>query len=151
MFLRASRSIDFVYNIGYAAWEEPVGFTYNKLILFVATGLFLPLVMFNLLIAIISDTFERVEADKELIDIKGIIGVLLDYSYFSRVVRSLICSYVKEHPTFVHLAVSKQDLEREAIEVQISELEKELNSLEDELVDANLRLHDNRGGLGGLD
>jgi hypothetical protein len=58
------RSIDYIYNIAFGQWDETSGYNGNRYIVFILYTSFLTLVMLNLLIAIISRTFENFQANR---------------------------------------------------------------------------------------
>ena len=66
-----------VYQIGYGNWEDTELRVFFYL-LFITESLLLPLVMFNLLIAIISKTYEEFEEDQELKDLTELFEILND-------------------------------------------------------------------------
>lgn len=61
----------------------------------------LTLIMFNLLIAIISKTFEDVEANKELTDMHELVEMLLDYGSFA----SFFNCVKNSDKKYLHLAI----------------------------------------------
>ena len=128
-----ANGIDYVYNLGYGAWADSIVFDYNEYFYFALAAFVFPLVMFNLLIAIISDTFERVERKKELTDIRGIVDVLLDFSYFSSVFRKMVFKSSKNEGKYLHLIKAKKERLDE-------ELEHKMNLMTRSCKDAKIKI-----------
>lgn len=53
------KSMDYIYNIAFGQWDETRDYNPNRYLVFILYTSFLTLVMLNLLIAIISKTFEK--------------------------------------------------------------------------------------------
>ena len=89
------RTSDIIYNWGYGNWDDPNEM--NDLIFFfyIHTGLFIGLVMFNLLIAIISGTYEEYTEDRMMVDLEEILDMLSEMANFLRVARSVKEVFVK--------------------------------------------------------
>lgn len=83
------QGIIFSYNMCFCAWEGAFEFNTSQYIVFLVGSCLIPLIMFNLLIAIITDTYIKVESEKVLRDIRGIVDVLLDFSYFTIMLRKI--------------------------------------------------------------
>ena len=128
-----ANGVDYVYNLGYAAWQNSILFSYNEYFYFALASFVFPLVMFNLLIAIISDTFERVERKKELTDIRGIVDVLLDFSYFSSVFRRLIFRSGKNEGKYLHLIKAKKERLDEELELKINVMTRSCKDAKDKV------------------
>lgn len=77
-------AFDAMYNVAYGGWEGSNEYNMNQYFHFLVNTIFLPLIMLNLLIAIISKTFEDFEEKKEVSDIKETIDMLQDFNYFIR-------------------------------------------------------------------
>lgn len=52
------KRLNSIYDVGFAAWPDRVNFPWNFYFYFILEAVIIPLVMFNLLIAIISLTYE---------------------------------------------------------------------------------------------
>ena len=100
-------SVNNVYQLAYANWEPDDTLNQNEYIVFLLGTVFLPLIMFNLLIAIISQTYERFTANRTVVNMRELVALLVDWNYF-------LTFYKKGWPwdesctTFVQLIVSKQ-------------------------------------------
>ena len=71
-----------IYDVGFAAWPNRENFPWNFYFYFVLEAVIIPLVMFNLLIAIISLTYEKIEEQKEFYDLRELTEILADYGRF---------------------------------------------------------------------
>ena len=60
---------DLTYGVGFGAWDANTSFTWHVYFYFLLETILFPLIMFNLLIAIISKTFEDCEENKDITDI----------------------------------------------------------------------------------
>lgn len=71
-----------VYKLGYGDWNHPNNFNFNQVIVFIFSSVLLPLIMWNMLIAIISSTFERFESNKIVVNAREIVQMLIDWNHF---------------------------------------------------------------------
>ena len=74
------KKINQVYDVGFGNWDGAGDYPANLYTLFMFQNILFPLVMFNLLIAIISKTYEDFEENKDRVDIEELIAILIDYS-----------------------------------------------------------------------
>ena len=106
-FVDYLESVDYVYQLAYSAWEPADSLNINQYVVFLFSTLFLPLIMFNLLIALISQTYERFTANKTVVNMRELVALLVDWNYF-------ITFYKKGWPwddkcsTYIQLLISKQ-------------------------------------------
>ena len=77
-------SLDYYYNLANGNWEPDIsqGFNSNQLIIFYISGIILAIMMMNLLIAVISLTFDKFYEIQELVDIRVRTEILYDHSEF---------------------------------------------------------------------
>lgn len=77
-------SINYVYNLALGAWNPLTKdqLVFVDIINFVFNTSFFNLLMINLLIAIISRTFENFQNNKEAINVRDSIGMILEVGYF---------------------------------------------------------------------
>lgn len=128
--LSAFKGLDYVYNLGYGAWDNTNEYTANQYFYFFIGTIFFPLIMFNLLIAIISATFERVEQSKELNDIKGTIDVLMDYSLFASAFKkrtNIEVMETDEEDHYIHLIKQKREDQKEHLDNVIQSLVEKMD------------------------
>jgi len=78
------RVSDMIYNWGYGNWDDSSDMKWSIYILYLFTSIFLALVMMNMLIALISQTFERYTENREREDIKQMLRVLSEINSFLR-------------------------------------------------------------------
>ena len=83
------RSSDVIYNWGYGNWDDPSEMNDLTFLFYLHTGLFIGLIMFNLLIAIISGTYEQFTEDRVMIDLNETLDMLSEMANFLGVLRSL--------------------------------------------------------------
>ena len=95
------KKIDQVYDIGYGNWDGQNEYPTNLYSIYLFQTLLFPLVMFNLLIAIISQTFETYVEDREKFDIEELMEILLDYD--SLFVLRQSCFRRKREPKYLHI------------------------------------------------
>ena len=95
------KKIDQVYDIGYGNWDGQNEYPTNLYSIYLFQTLLFPLVMFNLLIAIISQTFETYVEDREKFDIEELMEILLDYD--SLFVLRQSCFRGKREPKYLHI------------------------------------------------
>ena len=78
------KTLDYYYNLANGNWEPDLtrSFNMNELINFYFSGIILAVMMMNLLIAVISLTFDQFYQIKELVDLKERANLLYDHSEF---------------------------------------------------------------------
>ena len=69
-------SSDIIYNWGFGNWEDTASMNAVIFIFYLHTGVFIGLVMYNLLIAIISGTYEQFTEERQLVDVKEILDMI---------------------------------------------------------------------------
>lgn len=140
-------AVDLMYNLGYGGWGDSAGYNFNQYFHFLINTIFMPLILFNLLIAIISKTFEDFDENKEVSDIKETISLLQDFNYFiqkiqgkskptmdneteedNRLSSNLDHPVVSEGTYYIHL-VKDEEEEEVNIEDRLDKLEEKLKEL----------------------
>lgn len=76
------KSLDTLYNIGFGGWGDSNSLNIPSYFLFLVNTVLIPLIMFNLLIAIISETFANYNEGRELYDMRQLVDILVDWNYF---------------------------------------------------------------------
>ena len=147
-------TMDYYYNVANGNWDPSTGHNAMDYLLYLVSGIFLAVVLLNLVIAVISLTFENLEEIKELVDLREMTEILLSQSafcsYFSRLgfvrrrfekERSLYCMILK---------VDNRDSELKAlIQDSTSEIIKKMESDKKVEKEAQDRLSDELGLLRG--
>ena len=81
-------SVNYYFNVGFAAWDSIDEMNFSELTIHYVSAIFIAVVMMNLLIGIVSMTFESFQAVKDLVDMKEMVTILVEYSnlysYFNR-------------------------------------------------------------------
>ena len=81
------RSLNAVYEIAFGSWEDSSEYNASQYVVHLVNTVFITLVMANLLIGIISQTFADFVEKKELVDFREMLSILLDVgdliSYFT--------------------------------------------------------------------
>lgn len=95
------KNINLMYQIGYANYTSPAPKAFCRYFWFFVESILMTLVMFNLLIAILSKTFEDSEESKDIQDYKELIEMLLDFGSFAKVT-NMIGEQKKYH---LHIAM----------------------------------------------
>ena len=86
-------ALDYYYNVAFGQWDPVEGKNETEVITYLLSGFFLALVMMNLLIAIISLTFEQFQERRDLVDLRVINEILLERANFFSVIGRLFgCS-----------------------------------------------------------
>ena len=148
------RTSDVVYNWGYGNWDDPNEMNDLTFLLYLHTGLFIGLVMFNLLIAIISGTYEQFTEDRVMIDLEEILEMLDEMANFLRVMSSLKAGKKsKGNKVYYHFLVpdqsegelqeiqerveevgQKQEEMRESLETKLKENQKQIAEIKQMLI-----------------
>ena len=130
------RASDLMYNWGYGNWDDPNEMNELTFVFYLHTGLFIGLVMFNLLIAIISGTYEQFTEDRVMIDLEEILDMLDEMSNFKRVMYK-IGKRSKYEQVYYHFLVSNQS------EDQLKDIQDTL----DELGEKHQRISENQKAI----
>lgn len=83
------KQIDYIYSIGFGNWNDSGNLTISALLLYIIEIFMFPLVMFNLLIAIVSKTFEEFQESRDVINQKQLIEILSQEVAFSYGLKNL--------------------------------------------------------------
>ena len=96
------KKLNQVYEIGYGSWEGTGELPFVNYSVYFFESFLFALVMFNLLIAIISKTFEVFEEEKELKDVQELFEIFMDISAFVRFFSGLGCAK-KHREEYLHV------------------------------------------------
>ena len=105
-------SSDVIYNWGYGNWEGNGGMNALNFWFYIHTGVFIGLIMFNLLIAIISGTYERFTEDRVRVDLEQVIDMLLEmaeFLRFLRYIREKLFGVTQSKKVYFHFLVSSEE------------------------------------------
>ena len=124
---------DLIYNWGYGNWEGTSEMNTITFLFYLHTGVFVGLVMFNLLIAIISGTYEQFTEERELVDVKELLDMLCSMAACSRVFgRFLLLDRVggRARTTYYHFLVPEDQSQGIAqVLERVGELEGSMRAL----------------------
>lgn len=129
-------ALDAVYNLAYGAWEGSAKYNFNQYFHFLVNTMFIPLILLNLLIAIISKTFEDFEEKKEVSDIKETVSMLLDFNYFIQKLRGVKKANKKKEEYWNRAPSNKNISRRKEFYLHL------IKEAVDEEVDVNERLRE---------
>ena len=121
-------SSDQMYNYGYGNWDGTDGMNDLTFCFYIHTGVFIGLVMFNLLIAIISGTYEEFVENRDMIDLEEIISMLTEmcsFLQFGLWLREKFIGKSKEKGVFYHFLIPIGEDEDD-----LKEIKKKLNEVE---------------------
>ena len=132
-WLQFRAQLNYYYNTMFGNWtDEADDFDTNRFLVYISSGIFFAFIMANLVIGMISQTFENFQETKELVDIQQILDILLEYglvlSYFRP---NRITDSDNEGMGYICL-IKKAPEEEEADELhaQVSNIENKLGTLE---------------------
>ena len=81
-WLQFRAQLNYYYNTMFGNWtEEADEFDTNRFLIYISSGVFFAFIMANLVIGMISQTFENFEETKELVDIQQILDILVEYGF----------------------------------------------------------------------
>jgi len=83
------RTMDDIFNWGFGNWEGTADFAWNLYVLYIISSIFIALALMNMLIAIISMTFEKFTDERELVDLQQMLNMLADMNAFIRFFRMI--------------------------------------------------------------
>ena len=133
------RSIDVIYNWGYGNWEGNGQMNALNFWFYIHTGIFIGLVMFNLLIAIISGTYEEFTENQLIFDLKEIIDMLLEMAEFLnfwRKIREGIFGVSESDKIYLHFLIPSEDAnEIEGLIEKFEVLKEEVENNQEKLVE----------------
>lgn len=112
-FLAWIKVIDGQYNYGYGNWDGSDSFQPLLYTLYLFSGIFTGLVMFNILIAIVSKTFDDFTERQGAINTKEQLYMLMDLGSFMRLI---LCKNMRKSVTkgkFIHIGEVRKNLEIE--------------------------------------
>ena len=119
-------SSDVIYNWGYGNWEGTPEMNALNFWFYIHTGIFIGLVMFNLLIAIISATYEQFTEDKMRVDLNEVVSLLQEmgeFLKFWRRIREMLFGVTESEKIFLHFLIPSEEDDGE-IEQLAEELEE---------------------------
>ena len=102
------KKLNSVYEIGYGNWEGTDQLPFVNYSVYFFESFLFALVMFNLLIAIISKTFEVFEEEKDLKDIQELFKIFVELSAFVRFFSGFGCSRNRSEE-YLHVISCEQD------------------------------------------
>jgi len=117
---------DMIYNWGYGNWDDSSEMKWNVYFLYIFTSVFLALVMMNMLIAIISQTFEQYTENRERENVKQMLKVLSDINAFLRNFYSP--DTISKKQTFIHFIK-----ERNTEDITNKEINNKIDSANDQV------------------
>ena len=133
-------SSDLMYNWGFGNWDGTDSMNDETFFFYLHTGVFLGLVMLNLLIAIISGTYDEFVENRDMIDLEELISMLSEMASFLRFSRWLKVKTIgpgKERGVFYHFLIpfaeEKDDLK--VIQKRISVVEEAVNKSNKDIKD----------------
>ena len=88
-WLQFRAQMNYYFNVMFGNWTDQADeFDSNRFLVYIGSGVFFAFIMANLVIGVISQTFDNFEQTKELVDTQQILAILLEYSsilsYFRR-------------------------------------------------------------------
>ena len=101
-------SIDTIYNWGYGNWENTQEMNALTFWFYIHSGIFIGLMMYNLLIAIISGTYEKFEQERMLVDLDDVIEMLIEMAEFLnvfRIIRDRLFGVIKKKSIYFHFLI----------------------------------------------
>lgn len=134
-----ANAVDKVYNLSFGNWGDSKDLNLNQYIHFLIGTLFIPLVMFNLLIAMIWEIFNEYTYNKTITEVRVAIQDLLDMNNFIRFVSRFI-GRSEQTLTYLHLVVEINESPADQIGLVISKLDELQTKLEKRLTSIEQRL-----------
>ena len=149
-WLQFRAQMNYYYNTMFGNWtEEADNFDTNRFLVYISSGVFFAFIMANLVIGMISRTFENFEEEKELVDVQQILDILVEYgfvlSYFrpdritgkDRLGMGYVCLIKKvpeeEEQTELHKQVNKIERNVEMIKSDINEINEKFEKLDSKM------------------
>jgi len=96
-----------MYDLGYGNWGEISELNLGGYIHFILCSVFLPLIMFNLLIAIISSTYERFTEGMKVVELRVLIQILVEWNHFVNFNQGKL-SYDTDQENYIQLIIQEE-------------------------------------------
>lgn len=145
-FLNYLLQVNYYYEVSTGGWEAIEGYNYSQYLVWLFSGIFLNMVMMNILIAVINHTIEAYEGVKVLVDVKERLRMLTDmahfYSYFSCF--NFIKRWDVQKRVLICIITKKGEDENEVKE-RLEEIGQKLSSVEVGMFALNQKLGVNSG------
>lgn len=108
--------VDSIYGVGFGDLQGERGsFKWNRYFYFILETVLIPLILFNLLIAIISRTFEDFKTNQELTDMREMLELLIDLGSFKSVI--IWRETTDKMRRFLHLVLPLEDSKLDLIDL----------------------------------
>lgn len=138
--LNLMKSINYYYNVAYGDWDDANNMELPEIINYLTSSIFLALVMLNLLIAVISQTFDDFQEKKELVDLRLINTVLLDYAYAFSYLNKFSWIRKREHEKMKFICVIVKENNEVEIQKSLNEMKEKFSEKFKKLEAGNLEL-----------
>ena len=138
-------AMDYYGAVAFGNWESTANYNIAEYVQFVMSSIFLAVIMINLVIGIISQTFADFQEKKDLVDIKEIVDILVEYavllSYIRRVKtikmdnagRTLVCIIKKKSDnqnSVVNRVVQRIDAVEDRINNRFEQVEQQMGLIQ---------------------
>ena len=125
-------SSDVMYNWGYGNWDGTESMNDSTFFFYIHTGIFIGLVMFNLLIAIISGTYDEFAENKDMTDLNEILAMLSEmasFVRFCRLVKEFLIGATKDKEVYYHFLIPDElDDDIKIVKNRVAQLEEKTKS-----------------------
>jgi hypothetical protein len=99
-------SLDIMFNWCFGNWADSSAMNKAEYFGFLGFTIFLPLVMFNLFVALIWETFSNIKGNQEVADYRQILEILEDFNLFTSFFTG---KSTKKNQKYLHLIVQSED------------------------------------------
>ena len=130
-------TLDYYYNVANGDQDQIDGLSFNQLAIHYISGIILAVMMMNLLIAVISLTFDQFQEKKELVDLDEMNTILCDHSIFFSFLKKFFC-WEMDEAGYLHCFVIKVEESEE--DLGMAEIKKKIEGLEGGLSDGVAKL-----------
>ena len=132
-WLQFRAQLNYYYNTMFGNWtEEADDFDTNRFLVYISSGVFFAFIMANLVIGMISQTFDDFQGTKELVDLQQILEILLEYGFVLSYFRPNRITYSdREGMGFISLIKkASEDEKQDELHNKVDNIEKKLETIE---------------------
>ena len=126
-------AIDYYYNVSFGSWDNPNSHNLAQVVEYLLSGIFLALVMLNLLISVVSVTYEEFLEVRDLIDLRDINLILVQNANFFDNIRCL-GSFAKKRGHRLCFVVPREDENQDdRIEGKLDGLKEMMGNIDEKI------------------
>ena len=125
--------MDAYFNVLFGNWAEANNFETNRFSVYIFSAVFIGLILANLVIGMISHTFEVFQETKELVDTKQILDLLLEHAHLLSYFRGRGITQKDELGMVNFCIIKRKDIDKEDIQDQLDRIDQKVDYIKTEV------------------